>query len=197
MKIAESLGSHAQRHARRYVGCHASILTCPAYFFLLGFLILAACSSETPVPISPTPPVSSGVPATPPAATIPAVRPPISNASQADGYKRDIAHWISQRSNVHVYVGQPQALLRGVVVLSIQVDDQGTVRNVRTLRSPGDIALEQRAISSVWQASPLPRPTTAVLRGQRTFEFSETWLFNNDGRFQLRSIALTQKTTNF
>ena len=163
------------------------------HFTLLAILLtLAACSSESPAP-------SAGTPVTPtaPVPSAPTARAPQSNANQIDEYKREVAQWISTRSNSHVYSNQPQALLRGVAVLSIQVDEQGAIRSVRTLRSPGDTELEQRAISSVWRAAPLPRPSASVLRGQRTLDFSETWLFNTDGRFQLRSIALAQKTTNF
>lgn len=153
-------------------------------------LALASCSSDRPISSAPAATPTTATPAT-------TARTPQSKANQIDDYKREIAHWISARSNTDVYSGQPQALLRGVIVLTLQVDEQGAVRTVRVLRSPGDSELEQRAISSVWRATPLPRPNAALMHGQRTLDLTETWLFNNDGRFQMRSIAMAQKSTNF
>jgi len=40
--------------------------------------------------------------------------------------------------------------------------------------------------------APFPKPPAALLSGGRV-ELSETWLFNNNGRFQLRTIAQPQK----
>ena len=162
---------------------------------LISFGVLAACSSPPPVVTS----QPASVPVTPLAPSpAPVVQVPLSNAAHLDDYKREIAALISSRSKESVYVTQPQALLRGVVVLSIQMDSEGVVRAVRTLRKVDDDAeLEKRAINSVWRAAPFPRPSSRIVRGQDSIDFSETWLFNKDGRFQLRSIALAQKTTNF
>ncbi len=159
---------------------------------LASLAALAACGT----------PESKVSEATEPALTASAPAPsrakgPLSNADHMDDYKRDIAAWISQRNSKDIYAGQPQALLRGIVVLSIHVDGDGAVQTIRMLRGPGDRELEQRAMQSVWRASPLPRPTRALASGRSIVGFSETWLFNNDGRFQLRSVALEQKRTNF
>ena len=161
-------------------------------------LTLAACSGQqlpktTQLP-TPPPPVTAAPAPTP---MKPAQIGIPSNANNIEEYKREIAHWISQRSHTDVYTTQPQALLRGVIVLSFQINPQGEVYSVRTLRSPGDAELEQRATASIWRASPLPRPHPTIMHGQNTLNLTETWLFNKDGRFQLRSIALSQKKTNF
>ena len=88
--------------------------------------------------------------------------------------------------------GRPQDLLRAVIVLSIVLDRNGQPSRVSIQRTPGDAEAEQRAIQSVQSGAPYPRPSRAVLRGASGVEFFETWLFNDDGRFQLRSLAQTQ-----
>jgi len=46
-------------------------------------------------------------------------------------------------------------------------------------------------LQSVQLAAPFPRPGTLAQR-RGLAEFSETWLFRADGRFQLRSTAELQ-----
>ncbi|TAK90150.1 MAG: energy transducer TonB [Burkholderiaceae bacterium] len=179
--------THMSTHSHSFSSFRFPVLTLLA--------VLAACSTpgdQVAKAPAPSPAVTSPVPAT-------AVRQvgPVSRANHIEDYKREVAAWVSVHNNRDVYSSQPQALLRGVVVLSINVDSDGVVQGVRVLRGSGDREVEQRAVQSVWRASPLPRPNRAVINGQATLNFSETWLFNNDGRFQLRSIALAQKTTNF
>ena len=48
-----------------------------------------------------------------------------------------------------------------------------------------------RALASLRSSAPFPKPAPHLLRNGRV-EMHESWLFNNDGRFQLRSIALVQ-----
>jgi periplasmic protein TonB len=47
------------------------------------------------------------------------------------------------------------------------------------------------ALSAVKSAAPFPKPESHLLRKGQV-EISESWLFNNDGRFQLRSLAEAQ-----
>jgi len=114
-----------------------------------------------------------------------------SGASTVDGYKRDLALRISQRNADKVYPGRPQALLRSVVVLRYAVDASGNLVRSEIMRSNRDRETESTALATLRNSSPFPRPATHLLkRGQ--LEVSETWLFNNDGRFQLRTIAQPQ-----
>jgi len=114
-----------------------------------------------------------------------------SGASTVDGYKRDLALRISQRNADKVYPGRPQALLRSVVVLRYAVDASGNIVRSEIMRSNRDRETESTALATLRNSAPFPRPASHLLkRGQ--LEVSETWLFNNDGRFQLRTIAQPQ-----
>lgn len=114
-----------------------------------------------------------------------------SSASSVDGYKRDLALRISQVNANKVYPGRPQALLRSVVVLRYAVDARGNLVRSEIMRSNRDGETESTALATLRNSAPFPKPASHLLRrGQ--LELSETWLFNNDGRFQLRTIAQPQ-----
>lgn len=154
----------------------------------LPFFFLAACSN--------TPPVSSppGESQTPPSAlptTSKSTPPSTSTASNLNAYKVDLAQRISQANAARVYEGRPQALLRSVIVLRYSVDRQGNLVHSEILRSNRDRATEAIALASLRSAAPFPTPAGHLLKHGRV-DVSESWLFNTDGRFQLRSIALPQ-----
>lgn len=114
-----------------------------------------------------------------------------STAGTFDGYKRDLAQRISQVNSTKVYAGRPQALLRSVVVVKYVVDARGNLVRSEILRSNRDRTTESIALASVKSTAPFPKPLPHLLR-QGRLEISETWLFNSDGRFQLRTIAEPQ-----
>jgi len=151
---------------------------------LLAVAALAACSS---VPLDSTAPVPRGAdtawvgnaPSTP------------SMAASLAGYKHDLARWIAQSSPGQVFAGRPQALLRSVVVVKYQVDANGRLLRSTILRSNRDQVTESTALTTLRRAAPFPRPAAHLLRHGQV-EMLETWLFNDDGRFQLRTIAEPQ-----
>lgn len=114
-----------------------------------------------------------------------------SSATTLDSYKRDLAQRIVEVNSTSVFVGHPQALLRAVIVLKYYVDADGKLLRAEILRSNKDRAAEAVALSAVKSAAPFPKPDSHLLRKGQV-EISESWLFNNDGRFQLRSLAEAQ-----
>jgi protein TonB len=86
--------------------------------------------------------------------------------------------------------GAPPPLLRAVVVLQVTIDGTGAVTGIRTLRTRDD-QLAVVATRSVRAAAPLPAPPRELLRQGRV-QVAETWLFRDDGRFQVRSLAEVQ-----
>jgi protein TonB len=79
-----------------------------------------------------------------------------------------------------------------VIVVEVAVDRRGQVTKSKVLRSPGIKSLDQVALASLKAASPLPAPPPALV-AKGTLVFSETWLFQNDGRFQVRTLAMAQE----
>jgi protein TonB len=155
----------------------------------LAALALAACGAPT------TPPPPAEPPAPAPAAPAPppqAAAKPEPTLSPLDRYKRTVAERILKANAAHTFEGVPPHLLRAVIVLQLTIDAQGKLVGVKTLRTP-DQKLAAFAAKSARDANPLPPPPRELLRrGQ--LEFAETWLFRDDGKFQVRSLAAPQPT---
>lgn len=139
-------------------------------------LLLAACNLKPAVPPVP-------VPATTPDAT--------STATTLDDYKRGLAQRIVAVNSTEVYVGRPQALLRAVIVVKYYVNADGQLLRAEILRTNKDRKAEASALAAVRRAAPFPKPDSKFLR-RGEVEIAESWLFNDDGRYQLRSIAEQQ-----
>ncbi len=122
--------------------------------------------------------------------------PPAAGLDTPAAYKREMACLIHARNGAHLYDGAPPPALRSVVVLSIGVDPAGRLVRVRVLRSNGIRELEHRAVQSVRAATPLPAPGKPMIRQGRT-EITETWLFRDDGRFRVRSLASVQAASGY
>jgi protein TonB len=114
-------------------------------------------------------------------------------AASMELYKAAVARKISDVDSTQVYDMQPQALLRSVVVVRMVIDKNGKLISSAIQRSNRDPVTEAAALASLRKAAPLPKPP-AVLLTKGRLELMETWLFNDDGRFQIRSIAQAQKS---
>jgi protein TonB len=151
-------------------------------------LAIAACDQvpqrmDPPAP-TPAPPVAKPPVATPRPTPTP---PPAVNVRTLDEYKRVVATRVREANSDRTHRGQLQPLLRAVVVLEFKVDRNGGIQNVRTLRAPEREA-ESIASASLRRAGPLPAPPAHILRGGLA-QITETWLFQDNGHFQLRTLA--------
>lgn len=152
---------------------------------------LASCSTreQAAAPVLAQPSASApevgNIVATPDQSPVPEPR-----IATLEDYKLAVARRIAQSNPQHLFEGAPPPMLKSVVVVSIVIDSEGRLTRTRVLRGNGHRALEQLALQSIQAAVPLPRPGTLVRRG--VTEFNETWLFREDGRFQLRSTAEAQ-----
>jgi len=138
--------------------------------------LLAACT------ITP-PPKPSGVPSA-------AVSGPT-----LERYHVDVARHILERNASHVLHGTPQAMLRSVVVVAFTVDRDGRVIHSSVYRTNGDDEAEATALATLRHASPLPPPPGRLLDARGHLELMEDWLFNDNGKFQLRTLATPQAET--
>ena len=155
-----------------------------------GASLLAACSSA--------PPASSAQQGDMPSASalarldrVETTSDATSTARTVDAYKHAIALRISEVNSTKVYPGRPQALLRSIIVVKFSVDASGKLLRSDIVRTNHDSATEATALATLRNTAPFPKPAASLLRNGR-LEISETWLFNNDGRFQVRSVAQPQ-----
>ncbi|CAN5464169.1 hypothetical protein BH09PSE6_BH09PSE6_34550 [soil metagenome] len=111
---------------------------------------------------------------------------------QLERYKRSAALQIQSRNPAWVTAEAPEPLLRAVIVMRIRVDSRGRTRP-EILRSPSR-ELGQRTLRSIEVASPLPSPPPDLAVDLNRYGYTETWLYNRDGRFQIRTVALPQRS---
>ena len=114
-------------------------------------------------------------------------------AQSADQVKADFARAIYVAAGTKVHNERPQPLLRAVVVLRVKLDEQGRWQAEVFRDNPAQPEMTRAALDSVAQ---LPAPaglTPAALQMLRNEGLVEAWLFENDGRFALKTLAKPQR----
>lgn len=104
-----------------------------------------------------------------------------------DAYKTQVAQHVVQHNPGHTYKGRLPPLLPAIVVLEITVDSDGRMTDVAVQRSRNPDASEV-ALASMRRSTPLPPPHQLAQAGGK-LKFSETFLFADRERYQLRSLA--------
>lgn len=159
-------------------------------FMAVAGLVLASCSVPPAPPAAPAAPPSASRP-TSPAAAPPAARP--SDAQSESDWRRSLAQHILTVNKDRVFEGRPPHPLKAVVVLELAVGADGRIQNASVMRAPEHAReLGAVAVRTAQAASPLPPPPRALLGRGTAVRFTETWLFRQDNRFQLRTLAQTQ-----
>lgn len=161
--------------------------------------ILAACGAPSPAPTPAPAPPPAPIVVTPPEIVTPAPAPkpvgPMARLAPLDptleAWKRSAAERIHATNKGQLFDGKPHHLLRAVIVVEVTVDPDGKVVRSRVLRSPNIKTLDDMALASLRKAAPLPPPPKSLMR-RGNLVYSETWLVQNDGKFQVRTLALPQ-----
>jgi protein TonB len=149
----------------------------PLFVLLAG---LGGCANVRHVASDASSHITSSIGLTRPA---PAVPPSVLPTLALDDYKTEVARHVCKHNPEHRYSGTLPPLLPAIVVLEITVDRDGRMTDVAVQRSR-NAAASQVALESVRRSAPLPRP-----RGPGNVTFSETFLFADQQRYQLRSLA--------
>ena len=162
---------------------------------LAGVMLLASCSESTRE--ARTEPAAPPVVQTAPRPTVivpptivspPIVPPPVVPVLTAEAYKEQFALRIVAASD-EVFQDPLPKMLKSIVVLEITLDRDGKIAALAVRRSNGYRALEQVALKSVRRAAPFEAPPRSMLRQDGSVKFLETFLFREDGRFQVRTLA--------
>ena len=114
-------------------------------------------------------------------------------AQSADEVKADFARAVYQHSAAKVHNERPQPLLRAVVVLRIKLNEQNQWHAEVFRDNPDQPEMTRAAMESVAQ---LPVPVGLTPQAQQMLRnegLVEAWLFQNDGRFALKTLAKPQR----
>ncbi len=160
--------------------------------FVAAAVTLAGCASKPLPPHTPAPAPSATAPTTtaPSPGVVPQTAPPAVSALPAvrtwAEYRRRAAQMIVAANSGSVASGKLQDPLYGIPVVQIQLNSDGSIRNLDFMRQSkvgpetNNLALQAiRRITSFGPVSNLPGP----------WQFNETFLYNDALKFQLRTIV--------
>lgn len=151
-----------------------------------GVVVLAACGTSS----GPRAPASPAAGPTTPAASAATS----SMALTAKQYQQDFAQHLTRANADHVFEGVPPNPLYAIIVMEVELGRDGRVLNVKPVRVPAHGQAQYRiARESVLRAQPYPKPSVTVALGKSKLALTETWLFDRESRFQLRTLALPQQ----
>ena len=115
-------------------------------------------------------------------------------AQSADQVKAEFARSVYLNSAAQVHNEQPQALLRAVVVLRVKLNEQGQWAAEVFRDNPDQPEMTRAALESV---AKLPVPVGLTPKARQMLQSDglvEAWLFQNDGRFALKTLAKPQRS---
>ena len=119
--------------------------------------------------------------------------PGTAHADATDPLKTEFARVVYQHSAARVHDERPQPLLRAVVVLRVKLDEQDHWQAEVFRDNPNQPEMTQAALESINRLpapAQLSEPARALLKGEGVVE---AWLFQNDGRFALKTLAKPQR----
>lgn len=160
-------------------------------FQVLALLCALLAGCATPGPHSGSPARVAKAYYSMPEAALPLEQP--SAAATLMEYQREVARALHAANPGMVFEGPPPNPVRAVIVMRAEVDAMGGMRRLDLYRAPWhDPWLEALARETVRQAEPLPRPSMKLMDGAHSVTFTESWLFDYQGRFRLRTLSLPQ-----
>ena len=126
-----------------------------------------------------------GLAAAPARAQSVAMAATVSSAESAKAYRMDAAKHIYKVYADKIFKGKLPPLVHAIVVLEVELDASGHVRQVHMVRVPTHAPdVTERVKDMIHRASPMPAPSR--LGGAR---FLEIWLVDKSGRFQLDALT--------
>ena len=157
-------------------------------FQAVALLALAACTAPPPPVLEPQ--VFLQVPQA--AARAPEVV--VSGATTSAEYGHQVAELLHAANVPGVFPGRPPNPLRAVIVVYVEVNRGGELVRLELFRAPDHSPELVDEVERAWRrlGPQLPRPLPALINGDERLAFTQTWLFDYDGRFRLRTLSQPQ-----
>jgi len=101
-------------------------------------------------------------------------------------YRHDAARHIYATYPMRIYKGKLPPLMYAIAVVETEIDERGQVVGVSVVREPAAAKeVTPWIVSMIRRAGPFP----AMTRAAGHLRFSEVWLVNKNGKFQLDSLT--------
>lgn len=110
-----------------------------------------------------------------------------------DDIKRDFARAVYEGSPELVHNRNPQPMLRAVIVLNVKLDESENWRAEVLRTNDEQPEMLARAIETVRRAPHIHLNDAAKAELRRN-GLIEAWLFDNDGSFQVKTLAKAQRS---
>jgi hypothetical protein len=142
--------------------------------------LLAACAAPPPPAAPPgTPARVAGVP--------PGALPPSDTPARSwEEYRLRAAHRIHAAGGSETFGGPLPDPLASIPVLQVQLNRDGSVRDIVVLRVP---RFEPQTVQMAMRAIHRAAPFGPVAHLPRPWQFNETFLYNSDLKFQLHTLV--------
>lgn len=114
-------------------------------------------------------------------------------AESLDQVRRGFAQMVYQDAGPDINREAPQPLLRAVVVLRVKLDALGHWAGEVVRENDEQPELTRKALASVAHLATSMQVSAPVDEQLHREGFLEVWLFQNDGRFALKTLALPQR----
>jgi len=124
--------------------------------------------------------------------TTPPVAGAVKQASAAKterDYRKDGARHLYAAYKKQIHKGKMPPLLYGVAIIETEIGAGGEVHDVRVVRQPAAAEVGPWAVAMIKNASPFPAPPASM----GTVKYTEIWLVDKSGRFQLDSLTEGQR----
>ncbi len=115
------------------------------------------------------------------------------HAESLDQVRRGFAQMIYQDAAPDINLERPQPMLRAVVVLRVRLNDHGHWSAEVMRENDVEPELTRKALRSVEHLAATLEVSAPVAEQLHREGFVEVWLFQNDGRFALKTLALPQR----
>jgi hypothetical protein len=114
-------------------------------------------------------------------------------AENLEKVRHDFAQMVYEDAGLDVNRDRPQPLLRAVVVLRVKLNELGHWSGEVVRENDEQPELTRKALASVAHLVKTPEVSTTASEQLHREGFLEVWLFQNDGRFALKTLALPQR----
>ena len=114
-------------------------------------------------------------------------------AESIDQVRRGFALMVYEDAGPDINLDAPQPLLRAVVVLRVRLDEHDRWQAEVMRENDVEPGLTRKTIASVAHLPHAPAMSAAMSAQLHREGFVEVWLFQNDGRFALKTLALPQR----
>ena len=114
-------------------------------------------------------------------------------AESLDQVRRGFAQMVYQDSRPDINLDAPQPMLRAVVVLRVRLNELGRWSAEVMRENDVEPELTRKALASVEHLETAMEVSAPLAERLHREGFVEVWLFQNDGRFALKTLALPQR----